>query len=143
MQDIMQFVGNHSILSLIWVILFGAVIFTTIQHWFSKVDDITCASAVRLINAEDAVMIDVRNRDDYCKGHITNSLNISADDIKFGNLGALEKAKGRPVIVVSSSGFTVRDPAKNLIKAGFERVYVLKGGISGWNREHLPLIRGR
>lgn len=143
MQEIMQFVGNHPILSLAWVVLLGAVIFTTFQSRFSKVGDIARGEAIRLINKEDAVIVDLRNRDDYRKGHIANSLNLAASDIKSGNLGELEKAKGKPVIVVCASGTTSRDPAQNLIKAGFERVYVLKEGISGWSGENLPLVRGK
>ncbi|KYP95941.1 hypothetical protein BG74_08020 [Sodalis-like endosymbiont of Proechinophthirus fluctus] len=143
MQEIMQFVGNYPILSLVWVVLLGAVIFTTFQSRFSKVGDIARGEAVRLINKEDAVIVDLRKRDDYRKGHIANSLNLAASDIKSGNLGELEKAKGKPVIVVFASGTTSRDPAQNLIKAGFDQVYVLKEGISGWSRENLPLVRSK
>ncbi|OZI15017.1 rhodanese-like domain-containing protein [Sodalis-like symbiont of Philaenus spumarius] len=143
MQEIMQFVGNHPMLSLAWVVLLGAVIFTTFQSRFSKVGDIARGEAIRLINKEDAVIVDLRNRDDYRKGHIANSLSLTAADIKSGNLGDLKKAKGKPVIVVCASGTSSRDPAQHLIKAGFERVYVLKEGISGWSGENLPLVRGK
>ncbi|MGP4123022.1 MAG: rhodanese-like domain-containing protein [Sodalis sp. (in: enterobacteria)] len=143
MQEMMKFVGNHSMLSLAWFILLGAVIFTSFQSRFSKVRDIPRDEAIRLINNEDAVIVDLCSRDDYRKGHILNSLNLAAADIKSGNLGNLDKAKGKPVIVVCASGTTSRAPAKNLIKIGFERVYVLKDGISGWNGANLPLIRGK
>ncbi|WMQ74045.1 MAG: putative protein YibN [Sodalis sp.] len=142
MQEIMQFVGNHPVLSLEWVILVGSVIFTTFKSRFSKVSDIARSEAIHLINKEDAVIVDLRNRDDYRKGHIVNSLNLAASDIKSGNLGELEKEKGKPVIVVCARGTTSNDSAQNLIKAGFERVYVLKEGISGWSGENLPLVRG-
>lgn len=142
MQEIMQFVSNHPMLSLAWVVLLGAVIFTTFQSWCSKVGDIARDEAIRLINKEGAVIVDLRNRDDYRKGHIVNSLNLAASDIKSGNLGELEKAKGQPVIIVFASCITSRDPAQNLIKTGFGRVYVLKEGISGWSEENLPLVRG-
>jgi rhodanese-related sulfurtransferase len=36
-----------------------------------------------------------------------------------------------------------QDPASALIKAGFEKVYVLKDGVSGWSGENLPLVRGK
>lgn len=141
MQEITQFIGNHSILSLVWVILLSAIIFTTVQIRFSKVREIARYEAIKLINKEYAVIVDLRNRDDYCKGHIANSLNLTAADIKFGNMGELEKAKRKPVIVVCTRGTLSRTPAQNLIEAGFKRVYVLKEGILGWKGENLPLVR--
>ena len=33
--------------------------------------------------------------------------------------------------------------AKRLKKAGFEQVYVLDGGILGWQQADLPLVKGR
>jgi rhodanese-related sulfurtransferase len=55
----------------------------------------------------------------------------------------LDKAKTKPVIVVCATGTTSREPAENLYKTGFEQVYVLKEGISGWSGENLPLVRGK
>lgn len=141
MQEITQFIGNHPILSLVWVVLLSAIIFTTVQIRFSKVCEIASYEVIKLINKEYAMIVDLRNQDDYCKGHIANSLNLTAADIKFGNVGELEKAKNKPIIVVCTYGTISRGPAKNLIKAGFERVYVLKEGISGWKGENLPLVR--
>lgn len=143
MQDIMPFISNHPMLSLGWIALLIAVIFTTFKSRFSKVNEITRGEAIRLINKEDAVVVDLRNRDDYRKGHIASAFNLSAAEIKAGSLGELDKAKGKPVVVVCTSGTTSREPAENLNKAGFERVYVLKEGISGWSGENLPLVRGK
>nr|MBA2817696.1 rhodanese-like domain-containing protein [Candidatus Pantoea persica] len=38
--------------------------------------------ATRLINKEEAVVVDVRSRDDYRKGHISGALNVATDGIK-------------------------------------------------------------
>ncbi|TCV93490.1 rhodanese-like domain-containing protein [Biostraticola tofi] len=143
MQDIMKFVSDHPMLSLAWVALLIAVIFMTFKSRFSKVGEVTRGEAIRLINKEDAVIVDLRGRDDYRKGHIANSHNMLSADIKNGNIGELDKSKTKPVIVACSTGTTSRDAAENLFKAGFERVYVLKDGISGWSGENLPLVRGK
>lgn len=143
MQEIIQFIRNHSMLSLVWVILLGIVIFTNCKNWFSKLSEIACSEAIHLINKENAVIIDLRDKDDYCNGHIVNSLNLSAVKIKSGNLYELEKNKYIPIIFVCANGSTSRDPAQTLLKAGFERVYVLKEGISGWSRGNLPLVQSK
>lgn len=142
LQEIMQFISQHPVLSLAWVLLFGAVVFTSFKN-SSKVKEVTRGEATRLINKEDAVVVDIRTREDYRKGHIANSINLIPSDIKNGNLGELEKHKTQPIIVVCAMGTTSRASADILSKAGFERVFTLKEGISGWSGENLPLARGK
>ncbi|CUU22323.1 rhodanese-like domain-containing protein [Duffyella gerundensis] len=143
MQEIMQFAGNHTILSLAWVVLLVLVIVTTVKGMFSKVKTISRGEATRLINKEDAVVVDVRNRDEYRKGHISGAMNVAAADIKKGSVGELEKHKAQPIIVVCANGTSAAEPAAQLSALDFAQVYVLKDGVSGWSGENLPLVRGK
>lgn len=143
MQEIMQFASNHPILSLAWVVLLVLVIVTTVKGMFSKVKTISRGEATRLINKEDAVVVDVRSRDDFRRGHISGALNVAAAEIKKGNIDELAKHKAQPIIVVCATGQSAGDSAAHLSAAGFERVSVLKEGISGWSGENLPLVRGK
>ena len=74
MQEIMQFVGRHPILSIAWIALLVAVLVTTFKSLTSKVKVITRGEATRLINKEDAVVVDLRQRDDFRKGYIAGSI---------------------------------------------------------------------
>lgn len=143
MQEIMQFIGRHPLLSIAWVVLLVAVLYTTFQGLMSKVKVITRGEATRLINKEEAVVVDLRQRDDFRKGHIANAVNLLPADIKAGNVGDLEKHKSQPIIVVDASGMSCREPAAQLLKAGFTNVVVLKEGVAGWSGENLPLVRGK
>ncbi|EMH4164851.1 rhodanese-like domain-containing protein [Pluralibacter gergoviae] len=143
MQEIMQFVGRHPVLSIAWIGLLAAVIFTFIKGLTSSVKTISRGEATRLINKEDAVVVDLRQRDDFRKGHIASAINLMPAEIKANNLGELEKHKDKPIIVVDGSGMQAQEPATALNKAGFERVYVLKDGVAGWSGENLPLVRGK
>ncbi|MBL7636061.1 rhodanese-like domain-containing protein [Atlantibacter hermannii] len=143
MQEIMQFVGRHPILSIAWVALLGAVLFTTFKSLTSKVKVISRGEATRLINKEDAVVVDIRQRDDFRKGHIASALNVLPNEIKANNTGELDKHKAQPIIVVDGNGMSAQESANALMKAGFERVFVLKDGVAGWSGENLPLVRGK
>jgi rhodanese-related sulfurtransferase len=143
MQEIMQFASNHPILSLAWVALLILVIVTTVKGMFSKVKTISRGEATRLINKEDAVVVDVRSRDDYRRGHISGAMNIAAAEIKKSNFGELEKHKAQPIIVVCATGQSAAESAAQLSAAGFAQVSVLKEGIGGWSGENLPLVRGK
>ncbi|ELQ6064193.1 rhodanese-like domain-containing protein [Cronobacter sakazakii] len=143
MQEIMQFVGRHPILSIAWIALLAAVIYTTFKSLTSRVKVITRGEATRLINKEDAVVVDIRQRDDFRKGHIASAMNVLPADIKANNVGELDKHKAKPVIVVDGNGLTAQESATALTNAGFEQVYVLKEGVAGWSGENLPLVRGK
>ncbi|CPR15967.1 FIG136845: Rhodanese-related sulfurtransferase [Brenneria goodwinii] len=126
-----------------WVALLVIVIVLTVKSKFSKVKEVVRGEAIQLINKEDAVIVDIRNRDDYRRGHIANAFNLLPNDIKNGSVGELEKHKAQPVIVVCANGMSSREAAANLLNAGFERVMVLKDGLAGWSGENLPLVRGK
>lgn len=143
MQEIMQFISRHPILSLAWIALLIAVIILTFKGLFAKTKNITRAQAIQLINKEEAISIDLRSRDDFRKGHIIDSINLTPSEIKDNNIGELEKHKQKPIIVVSENGMKASKPAEQLVQYGFERVFILKEGITGWSSENLPLARGK
>nr|WP_314266231.1 rhodanese-like domain-containing protein [uncultured Moellerella sp.] len=143
MQEIMQFINQNMMLSLVWIALFVAVVVLTVKGMFSKSKVISRGQAIFSINKEDAVVVDLRSRDDFRKGHITDSINLTPSEIKDNNLGELEKHKQKPIIVVSANGMDASKPAEHLVQHGFEKVFILKEGISGWAGENLPLARGK
>ncbi|MGM3173662.1 rhodanese-like domain-containing protein [Dickeya lacustris] len=143
MQEIMPFISRHPVMSVAWVALLIAVIVLTVKSKLSKVREVARGEAIQLINKEDAVVVDTRNRDDYRRGHIAGAINLLPNDIKNGSLGELEKHKAQPVIVVCANGMSSRESGEQLFKAGFERVLILKDGLAGWSGENLPLVRGK
>ena len=47
------------------------------------------------------------------------------------------------MVLVCRTGQTAGAAAKRLKKAGFEKVYVLDGGVAAWQQADLPLVKGR
>ncbi|SLM61362.1 MULTISPECIES: rhodanese-like domain-containing protein [Dickeya] len=143
MQEIMPFISRHPVMCVAWVALLIAVIVLTVKSKLSKVKEVARGEAIQLINKEDAVVVDTRNRDDYRRGHIAGAINLLPNDIKSGSFGELEKHKAQPVIVVCANGMSSRESGEHLFNAGFERVLILKDGLAGWSGENLPLVRGK
>lgn len=142
-QEIMQFVGRNTFVSLTWIVLFVAVVVMTFRSLFSKTNVIARTQAIAMINKEEAIVVDLRTREEFRRGHIIDSINLTPSEIKDNNLGELEKHKQKSVIMVSASGMEAGKPAEQLAKHGFEKVFVLKEGIAGWAGENLPLARGK
>lgn len=135
------FAQNHAVLVMAWVLLFVTVIYTFIKDATSKVKVVNNLQATSLINNENAILVDIRSADEFKQGHIVNSLNLSAADIKKQILGKIEQYKEKPVIVVCASGVNSSASADLLSKQGFTQVYTLKDGIAAWRAANLPLVK--
>ncbi len=100
------------------------------------------AEATRLINHEEAVVLDVREDNEYLGGHIVNARHIP-----LGRLGSrlkeLDALRDRPIVAVCRSGHRSANACVTLRKNGFERVYNLSGGVMAWSNANLPLSRKR
>jgi rhodanese-related sulfurtransferase len=92
----------------------------------------------RLMNKENAVVIDVRTSDEWAKGHIVGARHIAMPTLA-DKIPELEKFKKRPLILCCVSGQRAASAANALKKAGFDKVFVLKGGMTSWLEAKLPV----
>lgn len=97
--------------------------------------------ATRLINREDAVILDVRNTDEFAIGHLPEGRNIPLAKLK-DRAAEIEKFKERPLIVCCASGVRSVTAIGELKKLGFTKLYNLAGGVDAWRAASLPLKKG-
>lgn len=103
--------------------------------------ELSCADATLKINRENAVVIDVRTAAEFVTGHVPDSINIPRDKLKE-RVAELEKFKGRPLILNCASGVRAGGACGELRRLGFEQVFQLAGGMSGWLQAGLPMAKG-
>lgn len=142
LPELIEFLGRHPILSLALAGITLALVFTEVARLFRGYKAVQPAGLTALVNRDNALVVDLRPIGDFEKGHIPGSKNVqmSQFDPEAKQLAA---AKALPVVLVCKAGQTSGDAAKRLHNAGFERVYVLDGGIGGWQQAGLPLAKGR
>ena len=141
-EELLAFAGRNPMLSIAFAGLTIAIIVTEIKHLFRGYKSLKPAELTRLINAGDAVVIDLSPATDFEKGHITGSRNVQPSQLTPAHK-LLASAKQSPVVLVCRSGMSAGGVAKTLKKAGFEQVSVLDGGIAAWQAADLPLVKGR
>lgn len=129
-------------LSLLLAALTVAIIVNEILRLTRGFKTLRPAEATALINRENALVIDLRAIADFEKGHIPGSKNVLMSQFDPENK-QLAPAKALPVVLVCKTGQSANDAAKRLRKAGFSQVFVLDGGIAGWQQADLPLVKGR
>jgi rhodanese-related sulfurtransferase len=95
------------------------------------------AEAVRLINREKGVLIDVGEPAEYAAGHAAGARNVP--------LGKLEGAKEvpsnktLPLVLLCPSGARAGRAAALLRKAGHEKAVSLAGGTAAWREAGFPI----
>ncbi len=100
---------------------------------------ISAAEAVRLINREKAVLLDVSEPAEFAAGH-----PVGARSVPFGTLessGLLPKNKALPVVVVCPTGARSARAAAKLQQLGFAKASALAGGLRAWREANLPVER--
>lgn len=140
MEQFLEFVGNHWTLFVALFVILALLIWTVVYAGLQGVSKVDPLDATRLINHEDAVVLDVRGNDEYKQGHIVNSLHIPLNALA-NQTHKLEKYKARPIIAICRSGQQSASACATLRQHGFEKVYNLNGGIVAWQNASLPLTK--
>lgn len=96
--------------------------------------------AVAKINREKAVIIDVREPEEYVKGHLTNAKNIPLSQLDE-RLPQVVKNKALPVIMVCDKGARAVRAQQQAKKLGFEKAEALAGGMKAWREAGLPVTK--
>ncbi|KKO46348.1 hypothetical protein WG68_06155 [Arsukibacterium ikkense] len=141
MAQYIEFVTNHPLLSLAWVIIVFLIIGGWLKARFSAIKQISPTELTMLVNRQDGVVLDIRSEDDFKKGHIAGARQLSASQITEQKLAGLEKQKDAPIIVVCQAGVSAQKSAAALTKQGFTKVAVLQGGMGAWTSASLPVVK--
>ncbi|MDH5444425.1 MAG: rhodanese-like domain-containing protein [Gammaproteobacteria bacterium] len=138
MEQFVEFVTNHIILAGAFVALSTLLFIDLFGAKLKGYPAVGPSEATHLINREDAVILDIREGNEFLSGHIVNSIHIPLGNLQ-DRQGELEKFKNKPIIAVCRSGQRSGTACARLKKAGFENIYNLKGGIMAWQHASLPL----
>ena len=138
MNQLLEFMGNHAVLFGVFFAMLGALVWTVIGSAGSQ--KITPAAATRLINDDQALVLDVRGDGEFGEGHIVNALHIPLGFLTE-RLDKLEKYRSRTIIPVCRTGQQSSLAVSKLKKSGFDNVRSMSGGILAWQDANLPLTK--
>lgn len=93
----------------------------------------------RMLNRDEAVLLDVRDKKDYAAGHITDALNIPFAKLK-DRMSELEKHKAKTIVIADKMGQHGGAAVKQLSEAGFQAAR-LQGGMVEWQAQNLPTLK--
>ena len=137
MEQFFSFLGDHPI-------LVGT--FLLLLFWFFR-NERTRAGAtvgtqelVRLVNKENAVVLDVRERNEFMEGHIVDALNVPYASLE-SRLDEISQHKETPIVIACKMGQHSGAAGTLLQKNGFTNVTRLTGGYAEWRAQNLPVVK--
>lgn len=99
--------------------------------------------AALIASKPGALLLDVRTAEEWEEGHLEGAAHADywGDEAAFASaMNAIPR--DRPVLVYCAGGGRSGLTAQELIDAGHQEVYNLEDGISGWERQGLPVVTG-
>jgi len=109
-----------------------------IQRLITPAREVGTLDATRLMNNENAVVLDVREPKEITGGRLPNAIHIPLSQLK-SRAAELAKSTARPIIVYCDRGQRGRSAVGVLGKNGFSQIYLLRGGFKAWRDAGLPV----
>lgn len=135
---LIEFATNHWMMISALLIVLVLLIQDIAESAMRKYKAISAVNTVTLMNQDDCLVLDVREPDEYAKGHIDGARLITLNRLAE-RIHELEPHKDHPVVAVCQSGTRSPEACKILMKHGFSQVYNLAGGMMEWEDSKLPV----
>ncbi len=119
------------------MMLVGAFIFVERKRGGASV---SYHEMTRLINDDQAIVVDVRDAKEYSAGHIVDAVNIPFSKLVERSV-ELDKYRAKTIVIVDKVGQQAGAAAKQLMEAGYT-VARMQGGMSEWQGQNLPVVKG-
>ncbi len=99
--------------------------------------DLVSPKEVSVLTSEKkAVIIDVREEEEWNAGHIAGAVHIPLKQLE-ARVPELQQYKDKAIITQCRSGKRSADALEVLKSAGFTKVYSMDGGILAWSKDGL------
>lgn len=105
-----------------------------------RLTQVNAGTAKSWIDRGEAVLIDVREPDEYAREHI-ESAHLAP--LSRFDPAAIAGERSKIAVFHCNSGNRTTQAASQLLNAGFAETYHLEGGLQAWKRAGLPVVTDR
>jgi molybdopterin/thiamine biosynthesis adenylyltransferase/rhodanese-related sulfurtransferase len=109
-----------------------------LQQVRAEISEVDAARARELVEGREAILVDVREQDEWDEGHIPGAVHIPRGNLESRIERAAPDA-AEPVVLYCSVGNRSAFAAKTLEEMGYEDVVSLAGGFTDWKRNGYPV----
>lgn len=138
MQEYITFIQNHPLLTGGFAATLALILWTELRRLNRGYQELTPAETVRLMNQGETLLLDVREDSELSQGKIAGAKHIPLKHVA-SRMNEIESNKQKNVVAYCRVGNRSGIVCRQLVKNGFEKVYNLKGGITAWQTDKLPM----
>ncbi len=102
----------------------------------SRIQEVSVSEAAKK-QAEGALLVDVRESDEFARGHAKGAVGISKGLIEL-KIEELAPDEATPILCYCGGGSRSALAAENLQRMGYKNVASVAGGFKAWQQEGLP-----
>ena len=135
----MKFFLDNWHLFLVAVVSGGLLLWPVLRKGGGGAGAVGTGEAVRQINREKGVLIDVSEPGEYAGGHASGARNVPLGQLEGSK--ELPSNKALPLLVMCPSGARAGRAAALLRKAGYEKAVAVTGGTAAWREAQLPISK--
>lgn len=132
----MKFIVDNWILLLV-AFVSGAMLVWPLMRKGGGSGAVGTSEAVRLINREKGVLVDVAEPAEYAAGHAAGARSVPFGGIETSK--DLPSNKALPLLVLCPTGSRAGRAADLLRKAGYANAVAVAGGTAAWRDASLPV----
>lgn len=140
MDHLIAYIDHHPWLAAAAVVGAIVVVLYELRLLSENKASVSPQDMVRLMN-QGALLIDLRPAEHYTAGHVDGARQMSGEQI-LKAAETLKKYKEKVVVVYDDNGSLGASAVRQLNTQGFTKAFNLRGGLSAWRTENLPLTRG-
>jgi rhodanese-related sulfurtransferase len=139
MDRLLEYSSHHPWLAAFALAAVAAVLAYELRLRAQSFAALAPQDVIRLMN-QGATVLDLRAAQAFNEGHISGARQFDPAQLAAG-ADSLKRYKERPLIVYCDRGTTAAAAVRALTQQGFTKVFNLRGGITAWRAENLPLAR--
>jgi molybdopterin/thiamine biosynthesis adenylyltransferase/rhodanese-related sulfurtransferase len=109
-----------------------------LQQVRGEIAEIDAARARDVVDGREAVVVDIREQDEWDEGHIAGAVHIPRGHLE-SRIERTAPDRAQPVLLYCSAGNRSAFAAKTLEEMGYEDVVSLAGGFTDWKRNGYPV----
>jgi molybdopterin/thiamine biosynthesis adenylyltransferase/rhodanese-related sulfurtransferase len=104
----------------------------------AEIDEVDAVQARELVEGGDALILDVREQDEWDEGHIPRAVHIPRGNLE-SRIETAAPDRAQRVLVYCAAGNRSAFAAKTLEELGYDDVASLAGGFTDWKRNGFPV----
>lgn len=135
----MKFIAENWHLILMALTSGGLLLWPLVRQGAGGAGSVSTSEAVRLINREKGVLVDVSEPNEFAASHAAGARNVPVGQVEGSK--DIPSNKQLPILLMCPSGARAGRVAALLRKAGYDKATAVAGGTKAWAEAQLPMAK--